>query len=97
VIVLAPAARLLPLTVSDAVEAVRTTVPSDVLPAVKTMLPVGAILPDAGFTVTVNCVVPAAAMLAGFTETVVVVAIGGAVTVTVRGAAAEAEKPPAPA
>jgi hypothetical protein len=94
---LAPAARLDPLTVSEAVPFARTAEPSEVVPFVKAMLPVGAVLPVAGFTVTVNSVDAAAAMAAGVAVTVVVVAGKGAVTVSVIGDAAEAEKPVAPA
>lgn len=94
---MAPAARLDPLTVSEAVPFTRTAEPSEVVPFVKAMLPVGAVLPVAGFTVTVNSVDAAAAMAAGVAVTVVVVAGKGAVTVSVIGDAAEAEKPVAPA
>jgi hypothetical protein len=94
---LAPAVRLDPLTVSETVPFARTAEPSDVVPVVKAMLPAGAVLPVAGFTVTDNSVLAAAAMAAGFAVTVVVVAGRGAVTVSVIGDAAEAEKPVAPA
>jgi hypothetical protein len=96
VMMLAPAVRLDPFTVSEAVPLARTADPSDVVPVVKAMLPVGAVLPVAGFTVTVKSVDAAAAMVAGFAVTAVVVAGSGAVTVSVIGDAAEAEKPVAP-
>ena len=54
-IVLAPMARLAPIKVRTAValepEAVNVAEPSDVWPSAKAMLPVGAVLPDAGVTV----------------------------------------------
>jgi tetrahydrodipicolinate N-succinyltransferase len=94
--VLAPAARLLALIVNDAVDAARMADPSEVVPSVKATLPVGVVVPDAGFTVTVNCVVADAAMLDGVAVTAVVVAMGEAVTVTLNGDAADAEKPVPP-
>ena len=94
---MAPAARLDPLTVSEAVPLARTADPSDVVPVVKAMLPVGAVLPVAGFTVTVNSVDAVAAMVAGLAVTVVVVGGSGAVTVSVIGDAVEEAKPVAPA
>jgi hypothetical protein len=82
-IVLLPMARLLPLTVSVAVEPETVADPRVVLPTMKVTLPVSAVLPLAGFTVAVKTVLAEDAMLAGFAATVVVVATGGVVTATV--------------
>ena len=85
--VLLPMLRLLPFTArvapAFAAEAANEAVPRTVLPTAKVTLPVGAALPLAGLTVAVTCVVSVARMLAGFAATVVVVATGGPVTVTV--------------
>jgi hypothetical protein len=82
-----PVARLEPLTASTAVPEVnRAALPSEVEPAVNVTVPVGVVLPDAGFTVAVNWVEPVDAILVGLPETVVVVAAGGAVTTTVSDA-----------
>jgi hypothetical protein len=84
VIVLFPMARLLPLTVTLAVEPETVADPRAVLPTVKVTLPVGVVLPLAAFTVAVNTVLAEDAMLAGFAATVVAVATGAdVVTVTV--------------
>jgi hypothetical protein len=84
---LTPTESLLPLRVSTAVadepEAVSVAVPNEGVPAVKVTVPVGAVLPLAGFTVAVNCVVAVDAMVRGLAARVVVVATAGAVTVAV--------------
>ena len=61
VMVLAPAARLDALTVSEALAvapaAARVAVPRAVVPREKVTVPVGAVVPAAGLTEAVNCVV----------------------------------------
>lgn len=83
---LLPGVRLLAFTVKVAVavdpEAVSIPDPRETFPAVKVTLPVGAVVPLAGFTVAVNCVVAVWAMLAGLAASVVVVAICGEVATT---------------
>jgi hypothetical protein len=82
--VLLPAARLLPLTVSAAVPpADRVAVPREVVPSANAILPVGVAVPDAGFTVAVTCVVAPWLMLEGLAVTAVVVPTSGEVTFTV--------------
>jgi hypothetical protein len=95
VIVLLPMAKLLPLTVTLAVEPETVADPRAVLPTAKVTLPVGTVEPPAGFTVAVNTVLAEDRMLPGFAATVVVVATGGVVTATVTDPL-ELEKPPAP-
>ena len=73
--------------------AASVAVPSEVLPFENVTVPDGAALPLAAVTVAVNCVLPAAKMLAGLATMVVVVAIGALVTVT-AAEAVEAEKLP---
>jgi len=94
---LAPAANLAPETLSvatDAVpEATSVAVPSAVLPTEKVTVPDGAAPPLGGVTVAVNCVVPSAAMLAGFAVTVILSATGAPVTVTVTEAVELAKFP----
>jgi hypothetical protein len=89
---LAPIESLLPLRVSTAVavepDAASVAVPREAVPAVNVTLPVGAVLPLAGFTVAVNCVVAVDAMVRGLAASVVAVATAGAVTVTVVDAVA---------
>lgn len=84
---MAPVANLAPETLSVAVavtpEAARVAVPSEVLPTEKMIMPLGTALPLAGVAVAVSCAVSAAVMLAGFAVTVVLVASGAPVTVTV--------------
>jgi hypothetical protein len=92
VMVLLPAARLLPLTVSAAVPAAdRVAVPREVVPRANTTLPAGAAVPDAGFTVAVSCVVAPEPMLAGLAVTAVVVPASGETTLTVTVAAEPAK------
>ena len=94
-----PATRLEPWTVSVAVafapEAVNCAEPSDVDPAVKLTVPLGAVVPLAGWTVTVSVVLADDRMLVGFALTAVVVAMGVGVTVT-GTVPEEAPKPAAP-
>lgn len=94
---LAPIESLLPLTVSTAVpeepDVVSVAVPNDAVPAVKVTVPLGAVVPLAGFTVAVICVEAVDAMLTGLAARVVVVATAGVVTVTVVDAV-ELEKFP---
>lgn len=71
--------------------------PSDVFPAVKLTVPVGAVVPEAGFTVTVRTVEDAIGIVAGLAVAMVVVATNAAVAVTVRGEDREALNPVAPA
>jgi len=84
--VLLPVASALPATVNVAVallpDAVNVPVPSDLVPKVKVTVPVGAVVPLAGFTVAVITVLAVEAMPAGLAEAVVVVATAGTVTVT---------------
>lgn len=99
VIVLLPAARLLPLTVRVAMDeepdAVSAADPSDTLPRLKVTVPAGAALPAGPFIVAVTCVDAVCAMLAALAVTVVVVATVGAVTTT-STVADEAANPVAP-
>jgi hypothetical protein len=94
---LVPIESLLPLRVNTAVadepDAVSVAVPSEAVPTVKVTMPVGAVVPLAGLTVAVNCVVAVDAMLTGLAARVVVVATAGVVTVTVVDAV-ELEKFP---
>ena len=89
VIVSEPAGSWLPLTVKAAVAlepaAVRVTVPRVVAPTVKVTVPVGAVVPLAGFTMAVRTVVELAVeRLVELADREVVVLTGvGAVTVTV--------------
>ncbi len=77
-----PAAKLAPLTVSDALPDARVAVPSTVEPIAKVMAPLGTVDPDAGLTLTARTVDAVCAKAAGLAETRVVVAISGFVTVT---------------
>jgi hypothetical protein len=96
-----PTARLAPLTVRDAVafapDAASASVPKETFPSVNVTVPVGAAVPLAGFTVTVNTVETLWAMLPRLAATVAVVAICEAPTVTVTDVEADAVKLPAPA
>jgi hypothetical protein len=87
VMVLTPAARALPFTVTLPVavvpEATSVADPSERLPDVKVMLPEGATPPLAAFTVAVNWVVAVGAMLAAPAAIAVVVTTAGAVNATV--------------
>lgn len=74
---------MLPFRVSEATPLDKGTTASESFPTEKLTLPVGAALPVADLTVAVNRVDPVAAMLVGFAVTVVMVATGGAVTLTV--------------
>jgi hypothetical protein len=100
VIVLLPATRLLAFTVKVAVavdpDEVSGADPSETFPAMKVTLPVAAVLPVAGFTVAVNCVVAVWAMLAGLAAIVMVVAIFGEVA-AITTVPDDAAKPVAPA
>lgn len=66
--------------------------PSDVAPSRNITVPVGAALPVAAFTVAVSVVEALCARLAGLAVSVVVVAVSGAVTVTVTAAETDAAK-----
>jgi len=87
---LAPAASLLPFTVSVAVavppEPDSGAVPSAVLPIVNVTLPAGEAVPAEGFTVAINWVEAVAVMLTGLAANVVVVATGAVERVTVTDA-----------
>jgi hypothetical protein len=61
------------------------------------MLPVGAVLPLAAFTVTVKTVDALWAILAGLAANEAAVAVRGAATVSVIAEETELVKPPAPA
>ena len=73
------------------VEAVSGADPRFTVPATKATVPVGAVLPLAGVTVTVRTVDAPWSKLAGFAATDAVVAVNGAVTVTAT--AAETDPP----
>jgi len=94
-IVLAPVARLAPLTVRVAVDPETAAEPRVVPPSVKVKAPSGAVLPLAGLIVAVKSVLAEDAIAAGFAERVVVVAIGGAVTATTNVAEAFEKLPDA--
>src|ERR1035441_15170 len=88
---LLPTARVVPFTTSVAPEVApeaeapkgdSVADPSEVLPAEKVTLPVGAVLPLKGFTVTARWGVAVDAILAGFAVTDVVVPTAEPVTVT---------------
>lgn len=87
VMVLLPLFRLAAFTVRAAVpllpDAVRFTEPSVVLPTAKVTLPEGAVVPDAGLTDAVITVVPPVETVVELAETVVVVVMVCACTVTV--------------
>jgi hypothetical protein len=96
VMAFAPEARVEPLIVSDAVDAppveeAAETVPSEVLPSVKTTVPKGAADPDAVLTVAVICALPVGAILAGEAVTTVVVETGAADSVMTTVAEDEAK------
>jgi hypothetical protein len=78
-------------------EAASVTQPKEALPAVNVTVPVGAAVPLAGFTATVNTVEAVCAMLAGPAEVETEVEISGALTVTAIGVDTDAMKLPAPA
>jgi hypothetical protein len=84
---LLPVAREFALTVKVATpllpDAASVPVPRIFVPRLKVTLPVGAVVPLAGFTIAVSVVLAVLAILAGLAETVVAVATGGIVTVTV--------------
>lgn len=63
-------------------DAVNVPVPNVTVPRVKVTVPVGAVIPLAGFTVAVRTVLAVGAMLVGLADKAVVVDTGGAVTVT---------------
>lgn len=82
-IVFDPKVRALPLTVSVAADPETAAEPRFVLPLVNTTVPAGEALPLAGFMVAVKTVLAVELKLVGLADTVVVVATGGGVTVTV--------------
>ena len=91
-----PSARLVPFTVSVAAiaapEVARFAIPREVPPEEKTTVPVGKMLPEAGFTIAVNTVDALCSIAAGFAVTVVVVATGGGAMVMITGVAVEPPK-----
>lgn len=91
---MAPAARLVPLTVSVPValvpETVSVAVPRDAPPAVNETVPDGAAVPLAAFTLAVRTIEALWAMLAGLAATVSVVDTAAAVTITVMAEEVEA-------
>jgi hypothetical protein len=97
---LLPAKKLAPFTVKVAVaadpEAIRAAAPRDTLPVVNITVPVGGVVPVAGFTVAINTVEELCAKLAGFAATDAVVEISGAAKVRVIAADVEAVKPALP-
>ena len=74
-----PAVRLVPFTVSTAVDVAPETIaaaePSDAPPAEKATLPVGGLAPVTAVIFAVNCVVALGAILAGLAVSVMVVPI----------------------
>ena len=84
-----PVCRLLPATVkfadADVPEPVRVAVPKTVPPRANEILPVGSEFPVTGFTATFRDVVPPGAIVPGLAVTVMLVATGGAATVTATG------------
>lgn len=78
-----PAEREFPATVIDALPWERFALPSVFPPTVKVTVPVGKVVPLAGFTEAVTTVLAVEAMVAGIAETLVVVAMAEDVTLTV--------------
>ena len=95
VILFSPTFRLLPFTARVAVavlaETVSDTEPSCVVPSINETVPVGAMLPDTGFTVATTCVLAVCANDAGVADTLMDVATTGGVTVTTTNADVEAK------
>lgn len=90
----------MPFTVSVAVVVVpdpaSVAVPSAVGPTVNVTLPVGAVLPVPAFTDTVRTLLALCAIVVGAAAKVVVVAVGGGVTVTLVAVDADPVKPDTP-
>lgn len=81
--VLLPVVKVLPFTAKVAPDAESGTLPRVVLPVEKITVPVGKALPLAALTVAVTTVAAEVAIVDGLAATEVLVATGGAVTVTV--------------
>jgi hypothetical protein len=97
---LLPNTRLEPLTVIDAAAVVpagaRVTQPNEIFPAANVTVPVGAVVPLAGATVTLNTVEAFWTMLAGLAVAEAVLAISGADIVTAIDVETDAVKLPLP-